>query len=277
MKLFELTQNPPTKLKTIGIFSGRFHPFHKGHASIYKHLVDNYDYTFIVSSGKQNDTDSPFSFDEKKLIATTMFGIPEDRMMQVKNVYAASEVLNTFDKDTHAVIFHVSEKDAGRFAFPADGKALKKNGDPAYMQAYTDNMEPISHHGYMKVLPTLSFNDIKGATQIRQGMADPDENKAKQFFEKVYGTFNENIFNLIRSKVVGLSEDAGTSEKSRLEGIVAHWQAQRGLTGPQVKKLRRAKIALSKLTNVEEDADNKDREKYVAGSKAGKFIYSGWG
>ena len=26
-----------------------------------------------------------------------------------------------------------------------------------------------------------------------------------------------------------------------------------------------------------EDADNKDREKYVAGSKAGKFIYSGWG
>jgi len=46
---------------------------------------------------------------------------------------------------------------------------------------------------------------------------------------------------------------------------------------PGFKRTEEMFNAVKNGMGLTEDADNKDREKYVAGSKAGKFIYSGWG
>ncbi len=52
--------------KTVVIYPGRFHPFHKGHASVYDKLKQQFPTAdvFISTSGKTNDTNSQFEFEE---------------------------------------------------------------------------------------------------------------------------------------------------------------------------------------------------------------------
>ena len=55
--------------KTVAIYPGRFHPFHKGHKFVYDYLSKKYGTVYIATSDKQEEG-SPFSFEEKNLIPT---------------------------------------------------------------------------------------------------------------------------------------------------------------------------------------------------------------
>jgi len=237
MRLYELTGS--TDLKGIGIYSGRFQPPHKGHASVFDYVSKNNAYSFIATSDKTDPVKSPFSFKEKQRIMTKMLGIPEAAIVQVKNPYIAFEITNKFDLDKHYVVFYVSQKDMDenpRFSFPESGPALKKNGEPAYLQKWDGNPKPASQHGYIAVAPTASFDvlgkPMQSATEIRELFRTGSEDDKKQAFVDLYGKFDEEIYNLF------------------------------------IQKLG---------TNVEEDADNKNAEMYRRWGKQGKFIYSGSG
>jgi nicotinamide mononucleotide adenylyltransferase len=61
-------------MRTVVIYPGRFHPFHRGHKSSYDYLVKKYgaDSVFVVSSDKQDADKSPFSFADKMDMMTKL-------------------------------------------------------------------------------------------------------------------------------------------------------------------------------------------------------------
>ena len=179
--------------KTIAIFSGRFQPFHAGHYSIYEGLVNKFgkDNVYIASSNVQDPVKSPFAFKDKKQIMTTMFGIPKNRVVQVKNTYAPTEILDKFPPDTKYVTA-VSQKDAERLA--KGGKYFKN----------FDEVPPKKRKGYEKegyyiVAPEMQLNvngkNISG-TQLRATFGNdmltlPEK---KKIFTQVYPKFDKEIF-----------------------------------------------------------------------------------
>jgi hypothetical protein len=194
---------PPRR--TVGIFAGRFHPFHSGHFSVYQDLVDRFgkDNVYIASSDSTDPVSSPFEFKEKQEIIAKMFGVPEDRIVKVKNPYAPAEITDELPEDT-VYVTAVSEKDADRL------------GGGKYFRSYEDTPEEerlgYKEGGYFIVAPemqlTLNDRNISG-TQLRKIFGDPKiTDRAKQeVFTKAYGKFDQDIFDKI-VKVTTQAEEA---------------------------------------------------------------------
>jgi phosphopantetheine adenylyltransferase len=92
--------------KVVVVYSGRFQPFHKGHYATYDNLVRKFgkDNVYIGTSNVTDSKKSPFNFSEKKAIMMKMFGIPSSKIVNVKNPYAPTEILNKYDEDTTGLI-----------------------------------------------------------------------------------------------------------------------------------------------------------------------------
>ena len=176
--------------KTVVIYVGRFQPFHKGHNATYQHLIKKFgkDNVFIGTSNKTDRLKSPFKFNEKVKIMTTMFGIPKSKIHQVKNPYQPTEILKKFDEKSTAFITVVGEKDKARLG----GK---------YFQPYKgDSTEGYRDRGYVYAAPSQS-NQISG-TDVRNGLSNGSDEQKKDFFtDTAYTKFNKTIFNLITSKL----------------------------------------------------------------------------
>jgi hypothetical protein len=157
-----------TNGKTVIIFSGRFQPFHKGHAAMYAALQRQFpDADVWLATSNKVAPDSPFNFAERKFLAE-LCGIPSNRILEVKNPYIASEILENYNGQQDKVIFALSEKDIDRLKF-----GLKKDGTPSYLQKYETNtlMKTFDGHAYVTAMPVVSFkiagNIITSATDIR--------------------------------------------------------------------------------------------------------------
>ena len=184
--------NKPEVKKTVVIYAGRFQPFHKGHFDAYNKLVSKFGSgnVYIASSNDQSGAKSPFSFRDKKEIATKMFGIPANRFIQIRNPYQPVEILKKFDGKTTQYIAAVGEKDASRL----QGKYFKPyKGKSGY--GYDEI-------GYVYPVPAEQ-NPISG-TDVRKGLGSDDKEKAKKFFLKAYPKFDKDIFKMITGK---LNED----------------------------------------------------------------------
>jgi hypothetical protein len=176
--------------KTVVTYVGRFHPFHSGHNATYQHLVKKFgkDNVYIGTSDKVQLPKSPFTFKEKVGIMTTMFGIPKNKIVKVKNPYAPKEILKSFDEKTTAFITVVGEKDKSRLG----GK---------YFEPYKGKVETgYADAGYVYVAPSQG-NGISG-TQVRKGMSDSDEKSRIKFFKSVYPKFNQKIFDLVSGRLI---------------------------------------------------------------------------
>jgi len=176
--------------KTVVTYVGRFHPFHSGHNATYQHLVKKFgkDNVYIGTSDKVQLPKSPFTFKEKVQIMTTMFGIPKNKIVKVKNPYSPKEILQSFSEETTGFITVVGEKDksrlGGKYFEPYKGKVEKGYADA----------------GYVYVAPSQG-NGISG-TQVRKGMSDSDEKSRIKFFKKVYPKFNQKIYDLVSGRLV---------------------------------------------------------------------------
>ena len=103
------------------IYSGRFHPFHRGHKASYDWLTKQFgdDSVYIATSNVQAPVTSPFNYSDKVMMMTKL-GVPAGRVANVKNPYQAAEITANIpdeEKSKTALIFAVSEKDAQRFNF----------------------------------------------------------------------------------------------------------------------------------------------------------------
>jgi glycerol-3-phosphate cytidylyltransferase-like family protein len=195
MRLFDLFENENTNL--IVVYPGRFHPFHVGHGKVFQYLKQKYKgaQVFIASSGKTDAHKSPFAFDEKKKMMM-LAGVDPNSIVQTRIPYVASEITDRFDPDTTVVVYAVSEKDMAedaRFDFPAVGKKLKKDGDPAHVQKWTGikDARPLREHSYIVTVPTFTFKirgeAVNSATQIRNMIANADERELVQILQDLYG------------------------------------------------------------------------------------------
>jgi hypothetical protein len=173
------------------VYGGRFQPFHKGHKKVYDALVSKFGSknVYIASSDVQDSDKSPLSFNEKKQIATKLFGIPSSKFIKVKNPYQPIEILRDYDEKTTALIVAVGEKDNSRLG-------------GAYFKPYKgDNkMKPYGVEAYVYTqLPSNSF----GATDIRNMFRNKrlGDKKKHSEFERFFGKYDSTIYNTLDNKL----------------------------------------------------------------------------
>jgi hypothetical protein len=181
--------NKPIIEGEVVVYAGRFQPFHRGHYDAYQRLVDEFGSAnvYIATSNDTSSDKSPFSFNEKKEIATKMFGVPSTKFIKVNNPYRPAEILKKYDGQTIAYIAAVGDKDASRL----QGKYFKPyRGKAGY--GYDEI-------GYTYPIPAEK-NPISG-TDVRNGLGSGDKEKAKKFFLKAYPKFDKDIFKMITTKL----------------------------------------------------------------------------
>ena len=192
-------------MDTVVIYPGRFHPFHKGHKSVYDALVKRFgkNRVYIATSNKVDPPKSPFTFDEKRAMMQ-LTGVDPSRVIQVVNPYQAQEIISKFDPANTVALFAVSDKDMDedpRFKF-----APKKDGSPSYYQPAQDNMQSLDKHGYIITVPTLNFKvlgePMRSASEFRANFARSDYAKQKAMITDLFGAYDKRIHDVMSKKIV---------------------------------------------------------------------------
>ena len=197
----EITESKHIK-KTIGVFGGRFQPFHSGHLATYKWLSKQVDEAYITTSNIKKPPRHPMNFKEK-VRHMVKVGIPKNRIIEEKTPYVATNLLKKFDAETTAVVYAFGEKDAGRLK-----GGTKKSGGKTYYQDYKKSKGDIKgfeEHGYFVTAP--QFGNISG-TKTREMLGSPkvDEKEKIKFFKKTFGYYDKGLYNMMTNKFGKLFE-----------------------------------------------------------------------
>jgi cytidyltransferase-like protein len=189
-------------MRTIAVYPGRFHPFHKGHAESFKQLASAFglENTFLAISQKQEQPKSPFSAKDRAKMAVIL-GIPMNHILFVKNTYSGDEYMQQLqgmgvDVNDTALVLGVSGKDMGtdpRFSFNP-----KKDGSPSYLQSIDSGVEsPMTQHAYIMTTDVAPFNiagmAMTDASQIRAAYAKGDEELKNQILTDLYGKGSKHV------------------------------------------------------------------------------------
>jgi hypothetical protein len=174
-------------MRTVAVYPGRFHVFHRGHQAVYDHLVKKYgpENVYIATSAKQDATkDSPFSYADKIKMMIKM-GVPSDHIVKVANPYKIDEIVNTLglDASQDRLIYALGAKDAQRFSYGPD--------TPLQLLSQTTKPKPVSQHAYVEVVPTATFNvmaqPVQSASDIRRMYVAGNDNDRAQIITDLYG------------------------------------------------------------------------------------------
>ena len=182
--------------KDIAVFyGGRFQPMHSGHFQVYMDLVRKFgsDNVFIATTVSKTATPDkdPFTFDEKKMIASKMFNIPADKVLNTQP-YKPDVSLTGKDPANTAILLVFSEKDAGR---------LKTGG---YLRMYKDGETLITgdEAGYIYTVPVK--DDGRSATTFLNAMRmELGAEEKQRVFKDFFGAFNPEVFEFVLDKLNG--------------------------------------------------------------------------
>ena len=200
---YKKVNEQPTKIKkTIGVFGGRFQPFHSGHLATYKWLASQVDEAYITTSNIKKPPRHPMNFKEK-VRHMVKVGIPKNRIIEEKTPYVATNLLKKFDPETTAVVYAFGQKDAGRLK-----AGTKKGGGKTYYQDYKKSKGDIKgfeEHGYFVTAP--QFGNISG-TKTRDMLGNPkyDDKEKIKFFKKTFGYYDKGVYNMMTNKFGKLFE-----------------------------------------------------------------------
>ena len=196
MKLSQLLEKKEDR-KLVVVYPGRFQPFHKGHFSAYKWLCKKFgkENVWIATSNKTEfDSEkkvSPLTFDERKEIMLSMYGIPENRIVECKNpAFNPEEVFDIYKDFNIVYVTAVGNKDTKRysqskffFPFPSNGKI--------------NNLKTQDDCGYYVKVPFVT--NISG-TEARELLTDENADR-QESFKKIFGKYDSTIDRLIKSKL----------------------------------------------------------------------------
>ena len=176
--------------KTIGIYGGRFQPFHSGHMATYKWLKSKVDDVYITTSNIKKPPRHPMNFKEKVEHMVKM-GVPKNRIVEEKTPYIANNVLKKFNPNTTAVVYAFGAKDAGRLK-----GGRKKDGGKTYYQDYKKSKGDIKgfeEHGYFVTAP--QSGNLSG-TKTREMLGKPniDDKEKIKFFKKAFGYYDKKMY-----------------------------------------------------------------------------------
>jgi hypothetical protein len=188
-------------MRTIAVYPGRFHVFHRGHQAVYDHLVKQYgaENVYIATSAKQDaKTDSPFSYDDKIKMMTKM-GVPVGRIVKVTNTYKKDETAKDLglDPSQDRLIYALGAKDASRFTYGPD--------TPLQLLSQTKKMAPVSKHAYVETVPTATFNvmgqPVQSASEIRKMYVAGNDNTRNQIITDLYGEVDAELRNIFDQRL----------------------------------------------------------------------------
>lgn len=173
-------------MSTIAIYPGRFHPFSLGHKGVYDKLLSDptIDDVYIVTSAKQNNTDSPFTFADKVSMMTKT-GVPASHIIQVKNPYKIDEIINLLglDPKQDRLIYALGSDDAQRFNYTPTS--------PLQLYKPKQKMKPVGKHAYVKIIPQIPYNIlgkvVTHASEIRKKYLEGNDNDRMQIIADLYG------------------------------------------------------------------------------------------
>lgn len=185
-------------------YGGRFQPMHQGHRDVYKHLVDKFgSNVFIATTFSQKAakahasgdySEDPFTFDEKKKIMTTMFGIPADRIIN-QNPYRSEPSVVGARNDEFATVLVYGEKDAGRLG---GGNILPLPNDMSELTPHSEGkiyyyVAPLMQGG-------MSASDFRIVMATGKNKAGKPVDK-KQAFNEFFGSFDQQVFDFIEGRL----------------------------------------------------------------------------
>jgi len=177
-------------MRQIVIMPGGFHPFHAGHAALYKSAIaafNNAD-TYVAAT---NDTKTrPFPFAIKEKLAK-LAGVADKHFVQVKSPFQPREITDHYNPAEDVLIFVRSEKDRNESPKPG---GTKKDGTPAYFQPWTGkNLQPFGKQAYIAYLPTVEFGPgISSATEIRTAWPKLDDRRKTAMVMSLYPVTQKN-------------------------------------------------------------------------------------
>jgi len=188
--------------KIVGVYGGRFQPFGPHHLKTYQWLTKQVDEAYITTSNIKKPPRHPMNFKEKVRHMTKM-GVPSNRIIVEKSPYKAENLAKKYDKDTTAFVYVFGAKDAGRLG-----------GSGKYFQDYKKNkrnLKGYEEHGYYLVAPHVSIRvggkEVSG-TAMRDllGSDKFDDTQRKKLFRKMFGYFNQGVYNMMTNKFKKLFE-----------------------------------------------------------------------
>lgn len=190
------------KPRIVAVFAGRFHPFHHGHAEVFRELAGKFgiNNTYITTSGKVEPNKSPFSFDDKKIMMKAA-GIPDAHVIQEIVPYSPTNLISSLGLDSNkdVLVFGVGEKDMKedpRFAFTP-----LRDGSPSYFQRWTgrnlmsfDSKKTTTGeragHGYVFPVADVEFiiagKKINSASALRELYLSADDNARVNILHELY-------------------------------------------------------------------------------------------
>jgi phosphopantetheine adenylyltransferase len=179
-------------MRTVAVYPGRFHVFHQGHKAVYDHLVKELgsENVYIATSAKQNNTDSPFEYEDKFTMMTKM-GVPPGRIVPITNPYNIKEIAKTLGLDLNQdqLVYALGAKDAQRFDYKPES-ALQ-------LRSSVKKMKPVGKHAYVEVVPTATFNvlgqAVQSASDIRKMYLAGNDNDRNQIIADLYGTADPEL------------------------------------------------------------------------------------
>jgi len=180
-------------MKQLVIIPGGFHPFHKGHKSLYDAAKKVFPRADIYIAATTDTSTRPFPFDLKKKLAH-LGGVPKEKFIEVKSPFQPREITQHYDPDDTVLIYVRSEKDRNTSPHP---DKIKKNGEPSYLQSIhglkKGEMQPLSKHGYMAYLPTTTFgSEMSSSTEIRNNWPKYNEKQKSQLIQHLYPITKRN-------------------------------------------------------------------------------------
>jgi hypothetical protein len=205
MKSFKQFFTEQSAPRTVAVYAGRFHPFHIGHAGVFDQLARRFgpENVYITTSGKVDPPNSPFTFQDKKLMMKAA-GIPEDHIVEEASPYMPKNLTAklSLDPERDYIVFGIGRKDMAedpRFSF----KPLK-SGAPSYFQPYEkQNFQPLGKHGYIFPVEDINFKvngeSMKGATQIRKKYKESTENERVNILKTLYPNSSDSTIQIIKN------------------------------------------------------------------------------
>jgi len=183
---------PATQLAVV--YPGRFQPFHRGHFETWRQLVARFgpERVWIASAERAEGRPgrpAPLSFEERRRIAVTLFGLPEARFVRVRSPYAPAEILSGLDPEDTALVAAVGARDPGRLKsrywapFPPEGP-----------------WEPYPGRGYVLETP-LQADDLS-ASAIRALLGSPRPRAEKEAaLHAWYPRVDAELFELLLTRL----------------------------------------------------------------------------
>ena len=173
-------------MRTVAVYPGRFHPFSLGHQGVYDQLSNDpkFDEVYILTSAKQNNTDSPFTFADKVAMMTKT-GIPSGHIVQVKNPYKINEIVELLglDPEQDRLVYALGSDDASRFDYTPVSPLQRYNSKK--------KMQPVGKHAYVKIIPQIPYNilgkKLTHASDIRKMYLNGNDNDRMQIITDLYG------------------------------------------------------------------------------------------